>query len=78
MPRFSDTSPEVAEMQIAAFRRMKREERFRAAFEMSVLARNLACSGIRRRHPDWSEEKVRRELIRLSFDGRPLPRGFDE
>jgi hypothetical protein len=68
MPRFSDTSPEVAEMQAAAFRRMTREERLLAALEMSLLARNLARSGIRRRHPDWNEEKVRREQIRLSFD----------
>jgi len=43
------------------------------AFEMSLFARDLAKAGIRHEHPEWSEARVARELLRLAFFPAPLP-----
>jgi hypothetical protein len=48
------------------------------AIDMSHLARSFTRAGLRARHPNWSEKMIDREVIRLAFDGQPLPRGFDE
>lgn len=48
------------------------------AIEMSVLARSFTRAGIRVRHPEWSEAQIDGEAIRMAFDGRTLPRAFDE
>jgi hypothetical protein len=78
MPPRTDTSPEIAEMQAEALRRKTPAERFRMIIEMSVLARSFTRAGIRARHPDWNDARIDRALVRMAFDGRPLPRAFDE
>lgn len=40
-------------------------ERLALAMEMSDAARALTESGVRRRHPDWTAERVRAEVLRL-------------
>jgi hypothetical protein len=35
------------------------------AFEMTDAARSIAESGIRQRHPDWSDDRVRDALLDL-------------
>jgi hypothetical protein len=52
---------------------MSGEQRILLAFEMSLFARELAKEGIRREHPEWPEERVARELLRLAFSPAPLP-----
>jgi hypothetical protein len=52
---------------------MSGEQRILLAFEMSLFARELAREGIRREHPEWPEECVSRELLRLAFFPTPLP-----
>lgn len=60
-----DTSPEALALQRAAFRRMAPAERFEAAVEMSEAVSALAEAGIRRRHPDYSDEQVRLALVEI-------------
>ncbi len=69
----SDTTVEAAAFQTEVHRRLGGVGRFRAAVEMSELARELAAAGLRARRPDLNEEEVRRELVRQLYDFR-VPR----
>lgn len=72
----SDTTPHIRKMQLEIERRMTGEERLMRAFEMSMLARELAKAKIRSDHPDWSQEQIGRELLRLAFLPDHLPSGL--
>jgi hypothetical protein len=52
---------------------MSGEQRLLQAFEMSMFARELSRERIRREHPEWAEEDIRRELLRLAFLPAPPP-----
>lgn len=52
------------------------EQRLLKALEMSLLVKEMMKVGIQRDHPDWNEEEVERELLRLAFLPNPLPAGF--
>ena len=69
----TDTNPAVQAIQLEILRGMSGEQRILLAFEMSLFARELAKEGIRREHPEWPEERVTRELLRLAFFPAPLP-----
>jgi len=66
----SDTTAEAAAVQMQVHRRLGGVGRFRAAVEMSELARDLAAAGLRARRPDLNEDGIRRELIRQLYDFR--------
>jgi len=72
----SDTSPAAKAVLLNIERATNGERRLLMAFEMSLFARDLATSGIRHEHPDWSESQVKRELLRIAFLPDPLPRGL--
>lgn len=55
---------------------MTGEQRVILAFEMSMFAREFARAGIQEQHPDWPEDRVGRELVRLAFLPKPLPPDF--
>ena len=69
----TDTSPAAQAVQLEIHRAMSGEQRMLLAFEMSLFARELAKEGIRREHPEWSQARVARELLRLAFFPEPLP-----
>jgi Rv0078B-related antitoxin len=69
----SDTTEAAARAQIAVYRRLAGSARLRLAFEMSTLARELAATRLRREHPDWSPDRLSRELLRYSLLPAPLP-----
>ena len=71
-----DTTPEAQTVQDEILCAMTGEQRMILAFEMSLFARELARAGIQQQHPDWPEDRVARELIRLAFLPKPLPPGF--
>jgi hypothetical protein len=71
-----DTTPEAQAVQDAIHRAMTGEQRVILAFEMSMFAREFARAGIREQHPDWPEDRVARELVRLAFLPKPLPPDF--
>jgi hypothetical protein len=52
----TDTTREAAALQLEVLRSMSGEQRMALAYEMSMFARELAKAGIRRDHPDWSED----------------------
>lgn len=68
-----DTTRAAAAAQAQAQRQLGGPGRLRLAFEMSVVARELALARLRREHPDWSRSQLSRELLRLSFLPEPFP-----
>jgi hypothetical protein len=60
-----DTTAAARRIQIDAFRRMGGPARLLAACRMSDDARDVTLAGIRYRHPNWTDEAVHRELLRL-------------
>ena len=69
----TDTSAAAQMVQLDIQRSMSGEQRLLLAFEMSMFARELSREHIKREHPDWSEEQIDRELLRLAFLPAPLP-----
>jgi hypothetical protein len=62
-----DTTPDAEAAQIAAYRRMGGTARSAIAFRLTALARRAVESGIRARHPEYDEARVRRALLRLRY-----------
>lgn len=73
--RHSDTSPDIARLQIERLRNMTGEERMRIAFKLTDFTRRAAASRIRAEHPEWTDRQVKRELVRISFLPAPMPPG---
>lgn len=65
MPR--DTSAEAHEVQLAIWRGMGPEGRHRLVVRMSEELRELSRSGIRMRHPNYTETEVELALRRLAW-----------
>ena len=60
-----DTDAETHAIQMEVYRRLGPSGRSRAAFRLMELAREVAIGGIRRRHPDYDEQRICRALVRL-------------
>jgi len=69
----TDNTPAAKPVDLETLRAMTGEQRMLLALEMSLTARELAREGIRREHPDWSESRVARELLKQAFHPEPLP-----
>lgn len=72
----SDTTPDAQRIQLKILREMSGEQRLLTALEMSDLTRALARERIRNEHPDWTENQIIRELLRIAFLPKPLPSGL--
>jgi hypothetical protein len=59
-----DTTLDTEKVQLAVLKKIGAEGRFRMAMEHSDTIRDVAISGIRKRHPEYSEDMVKKELIR--------------
>ncbi|MBI4548451.1 MAG: hypothetical protein HY707_10745 [Ignavibacteriae bacterium] len=62
-----DTSPEAERVQIEIFRAMSLEQRLHISFELNQTCQNLASVGVRLRHPDYDDEKIRLAVIRMEI-----------
>lgn len=62
-----DTTLEAARVQMEIFRKMEPRKRLQLAFDMSNSLRQLVASGVRSRHPEYSEDQVRLAVIRLTL-----------
>jgi hypothetical protein len=71
MPGRSDTHPMFEPLIIEGFRKMPPSQRFKMAMEMSEAIRDLAKTGILKRHPGISDEELRKRLGALLL-GREL------
>jgi hypothetical protein len=65
--RAYDTSPEAHEVQLAIWRRMGAEGRHALVIRLSEELRELSRSGIRLRHPGYTEAEVELALRRLTW-----------
>lgn len=57
-----DTTAAAAELHERSYRALGAAGRLKIALELSDLTHAFATAGIRRRHPDLSEEDARRKL----------------
>lgn len=55
----------TTEVQLEVLRRLSEAERLQIMAEMCDAMRTLAVAGIRARQPEWSEDEVHRELLRI-------------
>ena len=69
----TDTSAGARAMQMRVLGAMSGGQRVALAFDMSLLARELAKAGIRADHPGWTDAQVNKELLRLAFLPGLLP-----
>jgi hypothetical protein len=60
-----DTTPEAFQVQIEVLRRLGVEGRARMTFQLCDQLRCITAAGVRSRHPDYTDEKVRFAVIRL-------------
>jgi hypothetical protein len=68
-----DTTPEAAEIHRQSLRALGLAGRLRLTFELSDMTHAFAVAGIRRRHPDWTDEQARRHLAERLY-GSPANR----
>jgi len=61
----ADTTIEAARKQFEILRRLDAETRLKMAFEMSDNLRSIVESGVRGRNPDYDEQKIKQEVLRL-------------
>jgi hypothetical protein len=60
-----DTSPDAYRVQVEAYRRMGGAGRAAVVFRLNDLARQAAVAGIRARHPEYDDERLRLAYARL-------------
>jgi hypothetical protein len=63
----ADTTPEAAWVQMQIYRRMPFERRLELTLGMSESLREICAAGVRSRHPEYTDEEVRHEVIRLTL-----------
>jgi hypothetical protein len=64
--------PKVREKYREAARRLSPEQRLRRSFELTSFATEMMAAGLRKRHPEMTEDEIRWEIIarRLPADLR--------
>jgi len=62
-----DTTPEAAAIQLQLYRQAGPSRRAQIAVELSDAVREMALTGIRRRHPELSEREVRRSFLQMVY-----------
>jgi hypothetical protein len=63
----ADTSPEVFAYQMDRYRELGPGGRSRMAAELSDAVRQTSLAAIRQRHPEYSEDEVRRTFVRVLY-----------
>ncbi|UCG46382.1 MAG: hypothetical protein JSU94_12840 [Phycisphaerales bacterium] len=61
----SDTSPEAERRQIEILRGLGIAERARITFELNDNLDAIVEAGVRSRHPEWDQQQVMQEVLRL-------------
>jgi hypothetical protein len=65
-----DTTEEAWGVQIRGLRRLGVAGRAAMALELSDNVRQIVRDGVRYRHPDWDETRVRQEVFRIVYGER--------
>jgi hypothetical protein len=74
----ADTTIEATRKQFEILRRLGPEVRLKMAFEMSDNLRSIVESGVRGRNPDYDEQKIKQEVLRLMIGERLFREIFEE
>jgi len=61
----ADTTIDAARKQFEILRRLDAETRLKMAFELSDNLRSIVEAGVRLRHPQYDEQQINRQVIRL-------------
>jgi len=61
----ADTTLEAVRKQFEILRRLGPEARLKMAFELSDNLRSIVEAGVRERNPNYDEQKIRQEVLRL-------------
>jgi hypothetical protein len=71
-----DTTAEAMAAQLQVLRRIGPAGRLAMAFELSDNLRSLVAAGVRHRHPQWDDQTVERETIRLMIGDTLFRRAY--
>jgi hypothetical protein len=63
----SDTPPEIEQLMIERLRQATPAERMQAAIGMSQLVIRMSRMAMIRLHPDWTDEQLAREYVRIHY-----------
>jgi hypothetical protein len=66
----ADTTPEAFRVLVHAYRAMPAGRRLEMALQMSDDIMAVAAAGVRRRHPEYTDEQARLSLIRMRLGER--------
>lgn len=72
----ADTTPEAHAVQVEMFRRMAPADKLKMAMRMSDGARELACAGVRLRHPEYTDDEARLAVNRLMLGDTLFAQAF--
>ncbi len=61
----ADTTVDAARKQFEILRRLGAQTRIKMAFELSDNLRSIVEAGVRLRHPDYDDQKVKQQVLRL-------------
>ncbi len=64
MDKHSEHLKTAEEERILIYRRMTPVDRLNEAIKLGNFARQVCYAGLKNRHPAWSEEQLRKEVIR--------------
>ena len=67
--RIVDADQELVDAQILILRNMSPARKWEVAMELYLSARSLKAAGLRQMHPEWSEEMIRKEVVRAFAHG---------
>ncbi len=73
-----DTKREAFLRQLEVLGRIGIEGRAAMTFELSDNLRQIVKDGVRHHHPDWNEEQVKREVLRIVLGDRLYNEAFGE
>jgi hypothetical protein len=73
-----DTSPEAFWIQCAALRQLGISGRLQLAFDLTEQVWKNVAAGIRRRHPDYTDQQVRLAIIRLRLGEELFRLGYSD
>jgi hypothetical protein len=63
----TDTTPRAAALQLRLYREAGPSRRAQIAVDLSDAVRATTLAGIRRRHPDYSEDEVKTDFLRIVY-----------
>jgi hypothetical protein len=74
----NDTTIDALRKQFEVLQNMTGEQRLQIAFELSNNVRKLVEAGVKSRHPDYDERKVKLAVLRLTIGNKLFQQIFPD